>query len=49
MRSTFQPLMENLTCELCHSGLEKRVNEIVDQWASVKVSDIVLIFVLVLV
>jgi hypothetical protein len=40
MRKAFQSLTESLTCELCQSGLEKRIKEIVDQWAGVKVSDI---------
>jgi hypothetical protein len=37
MRSAFQPLTENLSCNLCHEGLQKRIKDSIVQWASVKV------------
>ncbi|KXN91239.1 hypothetical protein AN958_01761, partial [Leucoagaricus sp. SymC.cos] len=37
MRSAFQPLTENLSCELCNEGLQKRIKDVIVQWASVKV------------
>lgn len=45
MRNAFQPLTENLNCELCHEGLQKRVKDIIVQWASVRVSGSVLILI----
>jgi hypothetical protein len=38
MRKAFQPLTESLTCKLCQSGLEKRVKDIINQWAGEKIT-----------
>jgi len=38
MRSAFLPLTEDITCEQCKDGLEKRIKDVVNQWASVRVS-----------
>ncbi|KAF9482879.1 hypothetical protein BDN70DRAFT_874473 [Pholiota conissans] len=38
MKSTLNPLMENLTCSMCHRALEDRIKSVLGQWSSVKVS-----------
>ncbi|KAF9003069.1 hypothetical protein BDQ17DRAFT_1356596 [Cyathus striatus] len=36
MRSALNPLVENLSCELCNQSLKDRIKDVVVQWANVK-------------
>lgn len=37
MQSVLNPLIEHLTCQLCHQALKDRIRDVTVQWASVKV------------
>ncbi|KJA20642.1 hypothetical protein HYPSUDRAFT_42953 [Hypholoma sublateritium FD-334 SS-4] len=36
IKATLNPLLENMTCKLCHQALQARIKDVVSQWASGK-------------
>jgi hypothetical protein len=38
MQAAFEPIADDLTCDLCKEGLAQRLGDVVTQWGSVRVS-----------